>query len=152
MLELRLLDPIEDIELFREAYNWRPHPKRHAQTNRAPFESFISDDPRQMVIGLFNDQFIAAFVLYEFDPQRYECHFTSRRGSSKETLIEGGKQIRDACLQNGAKELCAWVTKRNLALKAYLESLGFSPAEEKEFDGKPFIRYRVARVSTLFCS
>lgn len=145
MLELRVLDPVEDIELFKEAYSWRTRPKKHVQPNRAPFKSFVSDDPRQMVIGLFNGQFIAAFVFYEFDPQQYECHFTSRRGSSKENLIEGGKQIRDACLQNGAKELCAWITKRNLALKSYLEALDFSPIEEREFEGKPFVRYRVTR-------
>lgn len=144
-LTLQLLDPLADLELFREAYRWRKT-KKHAQPDRAPFETFASNDPRQIVVGVFNGSFVAAFLLYEWQEGGYfECHFTSKRGTPRETLIEGGRMIRDAFLQNGAVELCAWVTKRNSALKNYLAALNFSPVEEKEFCQKPFIRYHVTR-------
>lgn len=143
-LELQLLDPTADLDLFQEAYKWRAA-KKHVQPDRASFEAFIADDPHQIVVGVFNGQFCAAFLLYEWKEQHFEAHFTSKRGTSREILIEGGKLIRDAFFENGAQELCAWVTKRNIALKGYLEALGFSPGEEKEFQQKPFIRYQITR-------
>jgi len=134
-LELRLLNPQTDVDLFREAYGWR-QTKRHVQPDRAPFEAFIADDPRQTVIGVFNDQFIAAYLIYEWQPEYFECHFTSRRGTPKDILIQAGRAIRDAFLQNGAIELCAWITERNRALATYLEALEFRPDTEKEFAGQ----------------
>ena len=145
MLELRLLDPTTDLDLFREAYNWRPRAKKHAQPDRGTFESFVSDDPRQIVVGVSNGQLLAVFLLCEWKEKHFEAHFTSRRGTPREILIEGGQMIRDAFFENGAQELCAWVTKRNTALKGYLEALGFSPGEEKEFQQKLFIRYQITR-------
>lgn len=134
-LELRLLDPTTDIELFREAYEWR-NPKKHAQPDRAPFEAFIATDPKQIVVGVFNGHFCAAFLLYEYKPGHFEAHFTSKRGAPRESLIEGGKLIRDAFLQNGAQELCAWIIERNTALMGYLDALGFRAAESKRFAGQ----------------
>lgn len=125
-LELKLLDPLTDLELFREAFQWRSEPKKHVGANRMAFETFIADDPRQIVVGVFNGEFIAAFLLYEIEEGGvYDCHFTSKRGTPKELLIEGGKMVRDAFFENGAKELSAKIIKRNTALKAYLEALGF---------------------------
>lgn len=143
-IELKLLDPAIDLPLFEEAYNWRKT-KKHVQPDRAPFETFVAGDPRQIVVGVFNGQFLAAFLLYEWKEGYFEAHFTSRRGTPRESLIEGGKMIRDAFLHNGAQELCAWVTRRNTALKRYLEALGFSPAEEKEINHRLFIRYQITR-------
>lgn len=141
MIELRILDPVTDIKFFREAYNWRTRPKKHIQPDRASFQTFTSTDPRQIVIGVFNGQFCAAFLLYEYEPGRFEAHFTSRRGTAKETLVEGGVMIRDAFLKNGAVELCAWITERNKGLRTYLEALGFQEDSQKEIDGRRFVRY-----------
>lgn len=155
-LELKILDPATDLELFREVYDWRK-PKKHVQPDKIPFESFIAEDPLQIVIGVFNGQFIAAFLLNEFEPGRFECHFSSKRGTPRETLVKGGEIIRDAFFQNGAKELCAWVTVRNVALKGYLEALGFTPGEIKAFpkrisensdslpEMKEFVKYAITR-------
>jgi hypothetical protein len=71
------------------------------------------------------------FLLYEDEPSRFSAHFTSKRGTSRETLIEAGLKIRDAFMENGAIELSAWITRRNLALRGYLESLGFVQCERR---------------------
>lgn len=159
MIELRILDPQRDLDLFRESYGWRPKPKRHIQPDRGSFKDFIDTDPRQIVVGVFNGSFIAAFLLYEWQPAHYEAHFTSKRGTPRESLIEGGKMIRDAFLQNGAQELCAWVTERNIALKGYLEALGFELIESKRFacqndtegrklpfEQRLFVKYAISRI------
>lgn len=73
------------------------------------------------------------FLLYEDEPSKFSAHFTSKRGTSRETLVEAGLKIRDAFMENGAIELSAWITQRNLALRGYVESLGFTPTEEREF-------------------
>lgn len=138
---LRLLDPERDLELFREAYSWRPSPKKHVQTNRVSFEGFASSDPHQIVIGVFTHEFVAAFVFYEYDPKRYECHFTSRRYTSHQVLLEAGHEIIQSFFENGTEELTAWIIEKNRPLRAFVESLGFSLVETKDFDGKPFVRY-----------
>lgn len=125
MFTLRLLDPQKDYELFATSYNWRT-PKPHLQRDRIPFEAFTADDPRQTVIGLFNGEFIAVFLLYEAEPKHFDCHMSSKRGTPKELLIEGGKAVAKAFFENGAEELFGWINRRNVALKGYLEALGFS--------------------------
>lgn len=90
------------------------------------FETFAADDDRQIVIGVFNGEFIAAFLLYEIEPQVYDCHFTSKRGTNRKVLLEGGCMVRDAFFGNGAKELTARIVERNAPLRHYLEALGFT--------------------------
>lgn len=153
MLELRLLDPASDIDLFRESYNWRPKQKRHTQPDRMAFETFIATDPRQIVIGVFNGEMLAAFLLYEIEPGIYDCHFTSKRGAPKELLIEGGKMIRNTFFENGARELTAQITERNSALKSYLHALGFNCVKStcpgganhvnSALSGRSFVKYRI---------
>jgi len=129
-IELRILDPAKDTELFREAHKWRRR-KRHVGANESTLEDLLSDDPHQITIGVFNGEYFAMFLLYEDSPGEFSAHFTSKRGTSRETLVEAGLKIRDAFMENGAVELNAWVTKRNLALKRYLESLGFAEGERR---------------------
>ena len=136
MLQIRPLDPQTDLSLFKEAVSWRSH-KKHVGAEEASFESIIANDPQQIVIGVFNGQFCAVFLLYEDTPKHFSCHMTSKRGTSRDTLIQAGILIRDTFLHNGAEELCAWITERNLALKGYLEALGFAEVERKEFPSLP---------------
>lgn len=133
MIELRVLEPAADLDLFREAHNWR-RSKRHIGANEASFEDLIDPDPRQITIGVFNGQYCAMFLLYEDAPGYFNAHFTSKRGTPKESLIQAGEQIRDAFMENGAVELCAWITARNRALRTYLEALKFIPAERKTLE------------------
>jgi hypothetical protein len=135
-LELRILDPVTDVELFREAFHWRSR-KRHVGANESTLEDLLSDDPRQITIGVFNGEYCAMFLLYEDEPSKFSAHFTSKRGTSRETLVEAGVKIRDAFMENGATELSAWVTKRNSALKRYLTALGFEPMCHKTFSCQP---------------
>lgn len=129
---LRLLEPASDIELFREAYRWRS-PKKHTQPDRMSFEEFSGDNPSHIVIGVFDEEFVAAFLLWEYEPGTYDAHFTSRRNVPRETLTHAGKEIIRLFFENGAKRITALIIKRNVALRRYVEDLGFKVTGQKSF-------------------
>ena len=130
---LRLLDPVEDLELFEQAYNWRKRPKKHVQPDRMSFETFASPDPNQIVLGLFSKQLDAVYVLIEVEPAKYDVHFTARRGVDRQRLLDAAREIRDAFFENGAEQLSAWITPRNRAMRSFLSDLGFLTQGSKEF-------------------
>ena len=123
--KLRPLDPEEDIELFRVAYNWRSTPKRHTQPTRMPFETFSANNPTQLVIGLFNGELQAVYAIVEWEPRRFEVHFTSAKSAPKEPVRLGAQQVLNFMLENGAKEVVAFVVSRNRPLRRFVESIGF---------------------------
>lgn len=129
MLELRLLDPAQDIALFREAYNWRLRPKKHIQPDRMPFEVFSAPNPSHIAVGVFNGEFLAVFFFHEFQPGCFESHFTSKRGVSRDTLLTAARQTMNCFLDNGARELTAWIVERNAPLRTFVEALGFTEQE-----------------------
>ena len=150
MYRLQLLNPLEDADLYREAYSWREKPKRRVQPDRMSFEEFSSDSPNHLAIGLFNGDLLAVYFLHETEPGNFQAHFTSRRGVPYLTLLEGARQVAESVLQNGGKEIHAWITPRNTALRKFLEGLGFTPAETKSFPKnkdsesatcQPFVKY-----------
>lgn len=125
-MSLRLLDPVKDLELFREAYSWRSRPKKHAQPDRLPFEDFAAENPFHIVIGVFDeDEFVAAFLLWEYEAGQYEAHFTSRRHVDRTTLITAGHEIIRLFFENGARVITAWIIDRNSALRRFVADLGF---------------------------
>ncbi len=128
-LELKLLDPLTDVDLFREAYQWRLRPKRHIQPDRMPFETFSGTDSTHIVVGAFNGEFLAVFFFHEFEPGCFESHFTSKRGVSRDTLLMAARQTVTYFLENGARELTAWIVERNRPLRTFVEHLGFTEQE-----------------------
>lgn len=130
---LRLLEPTEDAELFRLAYEWRTRPKSHVQPDRMPFEEFAAEKDDQIAIGLFNGELRAVYFLHETEPTKYQCHFTSERGTRVPTLVAAARQVAADFFAAGATELHAWVTKRNTALRSFLSQSGFTYDSECEF-------------------
>lgn len=122
---LRLLDPLEDFDLFHLAYKWRARPKSHIQPDRMPFEEFAAARDDQITIGLFNGELRAVYFLHETEPGNYQAHFTSERGLSREALLAGAAQVASDFFDAGAKQIHAWVTERNGPLRSFLETLGF---------------------------
>ena len=129
---LRLLDPVEDAGLFREAYSWRPKPKAHAQPDRMPFEEFSAVRDDQITIGLLNGQLAAVYFLHETGPGNFQAHFTARRDVPRDTLLAGAAQVAKDFFAAGANEIHAWVTERNTALKHFLTHLGFECVERTQ--------------------
>lgn len=129
MYTLRLLDPATDRLLYELAYSWRTRRKSHVQPDRMPLETFASDDPRHLTIGLFNGELQAVYFLREWEPSKYEAHLTSRRDLPREVLLNGARAVASLLLTNGATEICAWVTKRNMPLRSFLTQLGFVETE-----------------------
>ena len=142
MLELRSLDHQTDLDLFRESYSWRPAYRSRLQPDRAPFETFIADDPKQIVVGLFNGDLQAVYVTYEFEPGKFETHYTSHRKAPRENVLWGAQQILNIMLSNGAEEVLAYVSPQNKPLCRFVQDIGFSdPVEYVDPTGRKFLRY-----------
>lgn len=118
-LVLRALNPATEIDLFREAYEWRKSPRR----DRVAFEVFAADDPRQIVMGLFGDYLLAVYVFYQLTPDTFDCHFTSRRDAPKPAVLAAGQQLVVFFVQNGL-HLSTSVSARNEPLRRWVEKVG----------------------------
>lgn len=136
-LELRHLDAVRDIELFREAYNWRTLRSRRASGEQMPLEEFVADNPTQAVMGLFNGEFLAAYMVREYAPQHYDMHFTAKRQVPREYLVVGGMQLTNWLIKNGAVEVSAYIVARNTALRKFLEDCGYKLERSVRFDDSP---------------
>ena len=136
MLLLRCLNPATEIDLFREAYEWRTRGR-----DRMPFESFAADDPSQIVMGLFNGQLEAVYFFHQYEPGKFEAHFTSNRKAPKQDVLAGAHRVVQILLENGATEITAWVMGRSLPLQRFVETLGFHPLGTQNFGSARFVRY-----------
>ena len=129
---LRLLEPSTDLDLYREAYSWRKS-KRRIQPDRLPFEEFAAESDTQLTVGLFNGELQAVYFLHETEVGDFQCHFSTRRGLSRDVALEGARHTARLLLTHGARQLHAWVTQRNRPLCSFLESLGFTETETRQF-------------------
>lgn len=134
MLEMRKLDPEIDLELFHTAYNWRPERKKHVGANQMPFDDFLNS---WAVLGLFNGEFVAAYVVKEYQKGFFDLHFTSKRKTPRDYLVAGGIQITNWLIENGAWEVSALIISRNHALRKFLEDCGYKPKGILTFTGSP---------------
>src|ERR1043165_8080939 len=127
---LRLLDPVVDLDLYREAYSWRAEPRRRVLPDRMSFADFTAPDG--IAVGLFNGDLQAVFFLHEIEPRDFQCHFSARRKVLRETLLAGAAQVACDFFAAGAEQLHAWVTPRS-PLRRFLTDLGFARDASKEF-------------------
>lgn len=97
-----------------------------------PFEQFASDAPNQIVLGLFNGELQAAYLLHEVEPNIYQCHFTSRRDAPKDAVLSAAKWIVDYFVANGLG-LVAYVRPRNVPLCRFSEAIGLKEVGRKTF-------------------
>ena len=95
------------------------------------FDDFSADDPRQIVLGLFNGELQAAYLLREAD-NIWECHFTSRRDAPKDAVLAGARWVIDYFVANGMR-LRAYVRPRNVPLRAFAEAVGLKETCLKSF-------------------
>lgn len=143
-LEMRVLDPHAELDLFQTAYNWRPERKKHVGANQMPFEDFVGS---WAVLGLFNSEFIAVYVVREYQSGYFDLHFTSKRKTPREYLVAGGIQITNWLMENGAREVSAVIVSRNRPLASFLEDCGYAVAETLTFDNSPhpWLKYVAVR-------
>lgn len=132
-LQLRLLDPATDLDLFRRAYSWRLTPKRHTQPTRMSFETFTDTDPTQTVVGLFNGELQAAYLLHEYEPYRFDVHMTSDRCAPRENVLEGARRVLRCLFEGGAKEVSALIVARNRPLCQFVEAIGMRRVSRMRF-------------------
>lgn len=132
-LELRHLNPERDVELFREAHNWRTKRSLRASGGQMPFKEFIAPNPTQVVMGLFNGEFLAVYMVREYAPQCYDMHFTARRQAPRAYLIAGGIWLTSWLIESGAVEVSALIVARNKALRQFLEDCGYKLKRSMRF-------------------
>jgi len=129
--QLQPLDPTVDTGLYHEAYYWRAH-KTHLQVDRMPLEMFTADDPTHLTVGLFAPDLVAVYFLREWEPRRYEAHFTSKRGTSRQLLLEAGANLLRIILSY-ADEVSALIVPANRALRQFVTELGFERVGMMQF-------------------
>lgn len=139
---IRALDPAMEPELFREAYSWRPGRKKHLQPDRMSFEEFSADDPKQIVMGLFNGRLCAVFLFREFRRGWFETHFTTRRDAPKDYILTAAHTLAEWFTGNGAG-LTADIIERNTPLRRFVELIGFRKAGKFKCaeTSKTYVRY-----------
>lgn len=123
---LRALNPQTEIDLYQQAYNWR-----NSKRDRMKFEDFAADTPNQIVLGLFNGELQAAYLLHEVEPNVYQCHFTSRRDAPKDAVLSAAKWIVDYFVASGLR-LIALVEPRCVPLRHFSEAIGLAEVGQKE--------------------
>lgn len=128
-LEMRGLDPVADRGLYNEAFNWRARNR----PGHLPFEKWLEVGPEQAMLGLFNGEFIALYMVVQFAPALFDMHFTSKRGVPREYLVAGGIQITNWLIENGALEVSALIRARNKPLRRFLEDCGYSLVSRPTF-------------------
>lgn len=124
MLELRALDPVADAELFKLAWSWRT-PKRHVSAPQMSYSAFADNDPTQVVLGLFNGELLAIYLIREWEQGKFETHFTSRKSTPRGHVLAGARRILDWLIENGAEEVSALVRPENKPLCRFVEEVGF---------------------------
>jgi hypothetical protein len=129
---LRLLEPEKDLDLYRQAFEWRK-PKKHLSPPRIDWEDFTANSPTNLTIGLFNGELQALYFFQEYYPRHFEAHFTTRKGVSRETVLQGGKQVLDLILSNGGEQVDALVLTINRPLRCFVTQLGFTQVGHCEF-------------------
>jgi hypothetical protein len=136
-LELRHLSPERDADLFCEAHNWRAARSHRVSGGQMPFEDFVAPNSTQVVMGLFNGEFLAAYMVREYAPQHYDMHFTAKRQVPREYLVAGGIQLTNWLIKNGAIEVSAFIVARNRVLQRFLEDCGYKLERSMRFDDSP---------------
>ncbi len=131
-LRLQLLDPLADLDLYREAYNFR-EPKKHLSAPRIDFETFTDTNPAHLTVGLFNGELQAVYFFVEVTPRHFDAHFTSRKGVAREVVLEGGRQVLDLILTHGGEEVSALIRPVNRPLRQFVTQLGMVEVEHVSF-------------------
>ncbi len=130
--QLRLLDPVSDLDLYHEAFSWR-QPKRHLSLPRIDWDDFTANNPTNLTIGLFNGELQALYFFQEYYPRHFEAHFTTRKGVPRETVLQGGKEVLDLILSNGGEQVDALILPVNRPLRRFVTQLGFTQVGHCEF-------------------
>jgi len=120
---LVLLDPVADLDLYRQAYNFRV-PKKHLFGPRISLEAFTDPIAQNLTFGLFNGELLAVYFFQEVEPSCFEAHFTSRKGTPREVLVEGARTVTDLCLEHGASEIYGLILAENRPLRQFVTDIG----------------------------
>lgn len=100
------------------------------------FEDFASDDPSQIVMGLFNGSLCAVYLFKEGPRGTFDAHFSSRRDVPRDYVLAGGRWMVKWFMENGAQEVGAYVVEQNGPLRRFVEEVGFVAKGLVKFGGR----------------
>lgn len=131
---IRRLDPDKDVDLYRQAWGWReqyPRSLREATKVHSveTFEEFLElSRGARADIGVFEEEFLAVISVQWHSEGIFEIHFSSKRGTRVEQLIEPCLNIQKTIFENlNAKLIFAFTPEWNRSVLLLGQALGLQP-------------------------
>lgn len=145
---IRLLDPEKDMDLLREAWDWRDDAPRWFQESLAidkeSWDDFVSGSKDEWHYGIFSDGLMAVVRLIQSSPRVFNIHLSARRKTDFEVLLTAGKSIRDYLFDKGVLGFYGYLPTVNRGVSKLYEELGFTDTGIRVFKGQ--IRGRVGEL------
>lgn len=123
-VEVRKLDVFIDRSLYEEAYHWdESYPRWYRQMDqvfRPTLVGFLkgATENDQADVGVWHEgQFIALISFVELAPLRLEINLWAKRKACTEAIAWAAYNQIQGLFQNGAREITAWLSNKNLPVK-----------------------------------
>ena len=128
---IRRLDTKSDESLLRETYSWdEGTPEWYRDMSRVfgpdDVEDFLKMAEKNILVGIFDPEFIGLLILESTLPHCFEAHLCARRGARLGVLIEGTARVINDFLNMGMREGFCWVASKNSAIKKLCEQIGMA--------------------------
>lgn len=141
MVAIRLLNPQNDLPLFREAWNWRYQAPKWFQESleifKESWDEHVIRISTELHYGIFIDENLVAVVrLTETYPHIFNIDLSAKRKTSPQILLQAGSSIRDFLFDQGVKGFYGWLPVQNRGVAWLYRSLGFFDTGEKIYKGR----------------
>jgi len=140
MLEVRYLDPSRDADVFREAWEWMESAPRWFRDCynawKETFEEQMDAAKGELNYGIFEGGEPSAIIrLAEARPWIFQTHLSARQRTPLDTLITGGRMVRNYLFDHGVKGFYGFVPAKNRSVICLFSSLGFMDTGVRCFKG-----------------
>lgn len=123
-VDVRKLEVAIDEDLYRLAFDWDlDYPRWYRdmdQVFRPTLSEFLNGatEDNQADVGVWHeDQFIALISFVEIVPRRLEINLWAKRKACTEAIAWAAFNAMHGLFQNGAKEVTAWLSSKNVPVK-----------------------------------
>lgn len=140
-MEIRRLNVADDLELFRQVYEWeKDYPRWLCDAEKVAkldFDDFILEAKDRADIGVFDPDLTALISVLKRAPQIYEGHVWAKRGTDIESLAWVVFNLRESLeKQLGMKACYVWIVERNRPVKKLCMMAGLMPDGGRMMDGE----------------
>lgn len=144
--ELRTIDPDQDEEAFRAAYQWvleKPDWYQYMDgvasqvNNTYSFENFMkaARNPKEVNLGLFNGRLQAVYTIHDQGDGSFQVHLSADKDVDHLAFLEGARRLREWLFANGARSVFGWLASVNRPMRKFAEEAGFAYCGVSVFKG-----------------